>query len=896
MMDFNIENDGFQEPELPAGWALKETRAGKVYYFNAITGETQHERPEAEERLSAEPGSPTATTPATVSPTPSVDTAGGSAGTEVRFTQAGSLGMSLAMKGDGVAVINVSRSGQAARHPELRNMYITSVAGESTAGLAYDAVTAVIIRHSERPLSMTFAQQPEPTPVLEPAPEPEPESQAATSQELGTQGGISRTVSAKERAQRMKETRDAPEGSLGVNAVSSGTDEAADAQPLTPRQGESTITAEARQAATLQEELAAMAHLLTPEEKTELEVELEALQAEASQADEDADAWAAAVTKADTIISTAVQQVAETPPDAPVDERDLNDAEEEEDARDLSDDDDERDLSDSSQSEGEDEHEQRLRELLEPEGASSRAGTGAGFGAAATACKEEGGPVLASSALDASQQWREDAPPIPRDERDLSASSDDDSDSDDEDKDARLEEVFAPASALAPAAGSDLLDLFVQQPAAPATTAAASEPVSSKPAELLPCVAPNMEGHTDSGGGARAFLRIMSTHSEVVLVETSSPSDLQTLAAVALPQGIDWAAATRLSVNPSEPAELFLNHPVAGRYTIDLQEEAAHPPPDEPSSSSEAEEPASDAGERLLAIPSSSLSAGLRVNPRSPAAAAAASEGTSVSPPREKRSIASLMASPAPSLPSPNPAATAAPAGGDEQWREWSPEEVGAWLSRSKLHKYAAAFVDQEISGELLKFLDGEALAELGVGSGLDRARLQGARSKLPAVATAHEQELERQLRAALEKEAAAVARAGDAAEAAADTSEALSNFLEEQCTTPSPSNGSLQDNGRGAPADPSGFWAVGQHAAAVPDSNDVVAIREQIAEVFVVHNPGKLAVLDGLLAEWQGEEAELLAQITEKYVHTPISASMKFAGLLLRGCVCLQVLGVSKS
>ena len=33
------------EPELPAGWVRKDTRAGKAYYFCVATGETQFERP-----------------------------------------------------------------------------------------------------------------------------------------------------------------------------------------------------------------------------------------------------------------------------------------------------------------------------------------------------------------------------------------------------------------------------------------------------------------------------------------------------------------------------------------------------------------------------------------------------------------------------------------------------------------------------------------------------------------------------------------------------------------------------------------------------------------------------------------------------------------------------------
>lgn len=43
-------------------------------------------------------------------------------------------------------------------------------------------------------------------------------------------------------------------------------------------------------------------------------------------------------------------------------------------------------------------------------------------------------------------------------------------------------------------------------------------------------------------------------------------------------------------------------------------------------------------------------------------------------------------------------------------------------------------------------------------------------------------------------------------------------------------------------------------------------AAREWILEVYKKHKPGKLKDVDVLLAEWVGEEEELLEKIMEKY------------------------------
>ena len=63
-----------------------------------------------------------------------------------------------------------------------------------------------------------------------------------------------------------------------------------------------------------------------------------------------------------------------------------------------------------------------------------------------------------------------------------------------------------------------------------------------------------------------------------------------------------------------------------------------------------------------------------------------------------------------------------------EHWRGWSVDEVAGWLCECGQAKHAAAFAAAAVDGPLLELLDGSALEELGVGSGLDRARLLTAR------------------------------------------------------------------------------------------------------------------------------------------------------------------------
>eukprot|EP01046_Picozoa_sp_COSAG06_P037837 COSAG06_NODE_4310_length_4372_cov_6.521179_4_plen_280_part_01 len=180
----------------------------------------------------------------------------------------------------------------------------------------------------------------------------------------------------------------------------------------------------------------------------------------------------------------------------------------------------------------------------------------------------------------------------------------------------------------------------------------------------------------------------------------------------------------------------------------------------------------------------------------------------------QRRSIMGLMSSPAPA-----PTTARTPAAGIEAgcWKDWSPVEVASWLCSSGLQKYASSFEEQAVDGMMLEFLDGDALSELGVKSGLDRARLLGARGRLPVRKEKDEeaQELARQLQQAREAEAAAVARAAETAEQAADSSAALGQFMQEQYAQygneqqqlAADQNASVQLAG----GDPSGFWNQGQ-------------------------------------------------------------------------------------
>lgn len=125
----------------------------------------------------------------------------------------------------------------------------------------------------------------------------------------------------------------------------------------------------------------------------------------------------------------------------------------------------------------------------------------------------------------------------------------------------------------------------------------------------------------------------------------------------------------------------------------------------------------------------------------------------------------------------------------------------------------------------VLEFLDTSALAELGVDSGLDRARLLGIRSRLPGAGgpsittaqaigpTQKEEELAEKLQMAREAEAAALMRAAEAAEQAAESSAALQNYLTEL-------------RGQDSGPDPHGFWRQGQEGLMAAKGEKTVRSR----------------------------------------------------------------------
>ena len=58
-----------------------------------------------------------------------------------------------------------------------------------------------------------------------------------------------------------------------------------------------------------------------------------------------------------------------------------------------------------------------------------------------------------------------------------------------------------------------------------------------------------------------------------------------------------------------------------------------------------------------------------------------------------------------------------------------------------------------------------------------------------------------------------------------------------------------------------------------------IVAIREEMIDVYLWHNTRKVADVDALLREWAGEESLLLAKVRAKYAvvdHTRGSASAR--------------------
>ena len=144
----------------------------------------------------------------------------------------------------------------------------------------------------------------------------------------------------------------------------------------------------------------------------------------------------------------------------------------------------------------------------------------------------------------------------------------------------------------------------------------------------------------------------------------------------------------------------------------------------------------------------------------------------------------------------------------------------------------------QAVDGTMLEFLDADALTELGVHSGLDRARLLGATARLPGAraarfsaqgvevpSTPKEEELARELQLARQAEAAALSRAAEAADQAAESSAALHSFIQEQFTSPMQytvaAAGSATAHGQASGADPTDFWAEGHQHAVAPERGE---------------------------------------------------------------------------
>lgn len=147
----------------------------------------------------------------------------------------------------------------------------------------------------------------------------------------------------------------------------------------------------------------------------------------------------------------------------------------------------------------------------------------------------------------------------------------------------------------------------------------------------------------------------------------------------------------------------------------------------------------------------------------------------------------------------------------------------------------------QAVDGAMLEFLDVDALTELGVYSGLDRARLLGAAAKLPGAratrfcaqgvetpSTLKENELARELQLARQAESAALVQAAEAAEQVPESSAALHSFTQEQYTSPMQYTVAVAGNAaahrQASGADPTGFWTQGHRHAAAPERGERIA------------------------------------------------------------------------
>eukprot|EP01046_Picozoa_sp_COSAG06_P037835 COSAG06_NODE_4310_length_4372_cov_6.521179_2_plen_421_part_00 len=238
---------------------------------------------------------------------------------------------------------------------------------------------------------------------------------------------------------------------------------------------------EAAQAAQLQKELEEMAHLLSPEEKAELESELHSLRAEASEVDANSQDWADAVAKADAITRTATS---EKTMDAGLGgERDFSDDDERDEVSttssdDSSDDDERQEIDDRPAPKTE------IRQDVNHRGTPRPAGE----------------DDISRGNDDRDDDDDDETPPrdisssSPLGERDLSSSSEDDEDDTSADDSPPPREVpgTSPEKTMTATAAQNEAKKEVQ---------------AQQQSELLSCVAPDMEGDAE-GGGARAFLRV----------------------------------------------------------------------------------------------------------------------------------------------------------------------------------------------------------------------------------------------------------------------------------------------------------------------------------------------------------------------------------------------------
>jgi len=242
--------------------------------------------------------------------------------------------------------------------------------------------------------------------------------------------------------------------------------------------------AEAAQAAQLQKELEEMAHLLSPEEKAELESELHSLRAEASEVDATAQDWADAVAKADAITRTATSEKT-------MDSSGLGGE------RDFSDDD-ERDEVSTTSSDGssDDDERQEVDDRPTPKAEIRQVVNHRGTPRPAGEDDVSSGNYDRDDDDDAETPARDISSSSPLGERDLSSSDEDDED------DTSADDSPSPREVPGTSPGKAMPATAVKNDANEN-----KEVRGQQQSELLSCVAPDMEGDA-GGGGARAFLRV----------------------------------------------------------------------------------------------------------------------------------------------------------------------------------------------------------------------------------------------------------------------------------------------------------------------------------------------------------------------------------------------------